>query len=170
MKKGKSKKAQISSQVFTYIMAALIIAAIVFIGFRGIATILKKFQDAPLTQFESDIKKQVVSSSTSYMSVELFEFSLPSKYDEICFSDSLNVGKIDASLVDNAIIRNKIESQVEENIFLLDGSKVLKAYYVEDLDVLNDYVCVENKGKIDIWFEGTGKFACLKLNQEDSCE
>jgi len=164
-----SKKAQISSQVFTYIMAAIIIGAIVLVGFKGIAIILDKFKDAPLTQFESNLKRQVSSSSTSYKSIELFSFSLPAKYDEICFTDSLNVGSIDFSNIDNSIIKNKVENKVEENVFLMRKGKVEESYYIEDMDVLDDYVCIESKGKLELWFEGTGKFACLKLEQTESC-
>lgn len=164
------KKAQISSQVFTYIMAAIIIGAIVLVGFNGIALILNKFREAPLIQFESNLKRQVSSSSTSYMSNELFEFSLPSTYDEVCFTDSLNVGNIDSSRIDNTIIRNKVENKVEENVFLMKRGKVQESYYVEDMDVLDDFLCLENKGKLEVWFKGMGKFACLKLEQTGSCE
>ena len=165
-----SKRAQVSSQVFTYMMAAIIIAAMVFVGFNGIAKILKTFQGAPLEKFESDLRKQISSTSTSYMSVELFEFTLPSKYDEICFIDSLNVGSIESSVAENSVIKNKIQSKVEENIFLIQDGDVLEAYYIEDVDVLDDYVCVENQGRLGIWFQGTGKHACLKLTQNEACE
>ena len=164
-----NNKAQISAQVFTYIMAAVIIAAIVLVGFRGIATIVNKFKGAPLAQFESDLEKQVSLSSSSYQSIELFEFNLPSTYDEICFIDSLNVGNIDADVIDYKIIKTKVENQVEENIFLMKKGKIIDSLYIEDIDVLEDILCIENKGKLEMWFEGTGKYACIKEKQTQSC-
>ena len=138
------------------------------VGFKGISLILGKLGGVPLKQFESDLKRQVVSSSTSYNSHESFKFSLPSTYDEICFIDS-NVENINSENIYNPIIRNKIENKVQENIFLMKKGKVQHSFYVEDMDVLGDYLCLENKGQLEVWFRGTGKYACLKLNQEDSC-
>ena len=80
------------------------------------------------------------------------------------------MGSIESSAAENSVIKNKIQSKVEENIFLIQDGDVLEAYYIEDVDVLDDYVCVENQGRLGIWFQGTGKHACLKLTQNEACE
>ena len=109
--KNFSKKAQISAQVSTYIMAAIIIAAIVLVGFNGISTILSNLKNAPLMQLESQLRKQISSSSASYMSKELFEIGVPTQYDKICFIDSLDISNINPSLANNyPLIQDKIKN------------------------------------------------------------
>ncbi len=158
------KKAQMSSQVFIYIMAALIIGAIVIVGGKGISTILNNFKDADLVEFESGLRNEV--SSVGFGSTSLFESSLPSGIDEICFIDSSDA---DPDKADNNFIKNKIENNVEENVFLLKRGRIEHAYFISDIDVADDYLCLEEKDRIEIYLQGKGENICLKENRNDDC-
>ncbi len=174
LKLKKSKKAQISSQVFVYILAAVIVGIILMVGYKAISTIIGFTSKVPVEDFIMDFDSSIHRVSRSYGSVKKFEFTLPEKFDEVCFIDSMNKDnkfEISPDSAENEWIRDIITDNVKENVFLLKQGAIKneKKIYVDDLDVASDYLCIKNQGLMELWLEGTGRKACLKKDQSEKC-
>jgi len=160
----------VSSQVFVYIMAAIIVAVVLFVGYRSVSTILAAAGKATIDTFKSDFSYAVEDASDSYGSRHKFEFTLPKKFDRICFVDSMNNGRfsINPDRIDNFYIRLSVEDDAEYNVFLLKEEKIEERFYVPSLDVLADYMCLDNQGLLEVWLEGVGDRACM-VSATGSC-
>ncbi|MFH2019903.1 MAG: hypothetical protein ABIJ34_00665 [archaeon] len=169
----KMNRGQISAQVFIYILAAVVIGLILIVGYRSISTIMNEAQKAPIDTFKAAFTSTVAEMSRGYGSIKKYSFTIPQKFDQICFIDSMGEDEkfhITAS-IDNDWISDKVTDNVRENVFLMNNGLIENdaPFYVEDLDVLGDYLCLKNQGKLSVWFEATGKFACLKKEKTDTC-
>lgn len=167
-------KGQISSQIFVYILAAIIVGIILLVGYKAISTITGITSKVPIDDFILDLDNNIHKVSRSYGSVKKFEFTLPEKFDQICFIDSMNEQEkfeININVANNVWIQDIIADNVRENVFLLKEGiiKNTEKIYVENLDVAVDYLCIPNQGVNELWFEGLGKHACLKKEQTDVC-
>ncbi len=166
------KKAEVSSQVFTYILSAIIIGIILLVGYKGITTVMSVTSKAPIDDFKSDFSSTVSKMARDYGSIKKYEFSLPDQIKDICFIDSMNDNNefdIDSSIAGNSFIKYNIEDNVQKNVFLINEGKIEDSFYVEDLNVFSDYLCIENSGLMYVWFEGKGRKACLKKEQTQTC-
>ncbi|MBN2367754.1 hypothetical protein JXC34_01950 [Candidatus Woesearchaeota archaeon] len=162
----KKNKAQISAQVFIYILAAVIVGVILLVGYRAISTIMSFSESSNIDSFKSSFENIVEVKSRESGSVKIEEFKLSEKYDAICFVDSQNdAGKFDISLdaIENAMIRNSVSSNIQKNVFFMDENSIMDSFYVDDLDVEGDYLCAENSGIVKLRFKGGGKKAILSL-------
>ena len=170
-----SRKAQVSSQIFVYILAAIIIGILFLVGFKAIATVLGFTSGAPMQEFQTEFSGKVSGAARSYGKVERFEFSIPDKFDEICFIDSLDENEQHtANLPGNAnqFIKDVVDEGVGLNVFYMkDGTYDEGSFYVEKLDIAtDDYLCLENGDRLEVWLEGVGGSACLMVDQSESCD
>lgn len=160
-------KAQISAQIFIYILAAVIIGVILLVGSKAVGTILGFGSRISIDSFKSDFQNVVETNARQYGSVKKYEFTLPDKFDEICFVDSMNEDNefdFDANVIsmDYNFIRNSVENDVKINVFLLNKKKIEESFYVDKLEVKdNNYLCLSNQGITIIWLRGSGKKAEL---------
>ena len=165
------RKAQISSQVFVYILAIIIAGVILLVGYKAIATIISTMGKLNVDSFRTDFENNVESISREFGSIKKVELGgLTSKIDEVCFIDSLeDDGKFSSILGTNTaldeypLVKNKVNENVRENVFFLK-KKIPQndvAFYVENLDVEQDFLCLKNEGKLFVWLKGTGKKALL---------
>ncbi len=157
-------KAQISSQVFVYIMAAVIVVIILAVGYKAVSTILKAGNQIPLDNLKDDFDRIVSKISRQYESVEKYEFRLPDRFDTICFVDSMTdeeVFDLDAD-IDNLFIEDSIKDNVPKNVFLLKNNIIEDSFYVDNLNVESDYLCLENEGLLTVTLIGKGNSALLR--------
>jgi hypothetical protein len=168
-----SKKAQINTQIFVYILAAVIIGLIVIVGYKSISSILQVTSQAPIDDFKATFEGKVSITARSYGKVEKYQFTLPDKFDQICFIDSLNDDDefVDLSLPADAnpIIKDVVDFGNKINVFILKDGTPEEEFYVENLDVAQDYLCLDNGDRLEVWFEGIGKKACLMFDDTDTC-
>lgn len=164
------KKSQISSQVFIYILAAVIIGLIALVGMKAINTMLAQGKQINIDTFQNDFESKVSTTSRQYGSVSKFEFSLSDTFDSICFLDSFGEdGKFPASLeakAENVWIKDSVSNNVPMNVFLMKNEKILNSFYVERMDVSEDYLCLVNTGRNVVWFKGSGKTSLLYTQEE----
>jgi hypothetical protein len=83
----KSKKSQIMSQVFIFILAAAIFILILTYGYKAIAGFSKRSEEVALVEFQTQLESAVNGIRQDYGSVKKLELTLPAKYIEICFVD-----------------------------------------------------------------------------------
>ncbi len=164
-------RSQISAQVFIYILTAVVIGIIILVGYKSIATIFKESQKALIDGFKSSFTSAVEKMSRSYGSVSKFEIAIPEKFDAICFIDSMGDDQKfhNSANIDNAEIHGIVEDNAQQNVFLMKNEAIEEMFYVGSMDVLGDYVCVQNIGKPEVWLEAMGNTACLKLEKTEQC-
>lgn len=165
----KKNKAQISGQVFIYILAAVMIGLLFFIGMKAIGSIVQAGARINIDSTRSDLQSAVETTARQYGSVKKFEFNLPEKYDEICFVDAMDEeGKFnfDISKIENEMVRDSVLSGAKENVFLMKKGVWEDKFTADKLDVQADYLCIENEGQLVIWLRGTGKKALLFTQNE----
>jgi hypothetical protein len=159
-------RAQISSQVFIYILAAVVAGIILLVGYKAVATIIQTGGDVNMDRFKTDFET-TVAIGTTYGSQKKYEFSLPKSFDEICFVDSRDENNVFSEAVKNTIpgdypfIQASVLSDANPNIFLLSKGVIKDSFYVDRLGVEDYFLCLENKGKLTVWLKGTGKRAEL---------
>ena len=62
---------------------------------------------------------------------------------------------------------DSIVNDAEGNVFLLKNKIWQDKIEIPKLDVEKDFLCLENTGKITVWFKGTGKTALLYINENN---
>jgi hypothetical protein len=163
------RKAEISGQVFIYVLAAIMIGLLFFIGVKAIGTLVSNFQNVNIDDFKSGFESDVKDIARQYGSVKNVELALPGKYDEICFVDAMeedSKSHFDSSKIENTLIKDSVESEAKENVFLMKKGIPQDRFTADNLDVQADYLCLENEGKLEVWLRGTGKKALLFLQNE----
>ena len=178
MRKGRNRmrnKAEISAQIFTYILAAVVVAIILIVGGLAITKILDNVKWANISQFKSTLTSSVATVSRQYGTNKKVELPrIPDDYAEVCFVDSIDEAtgqysdavRNHPSLGDYFFIKNSIDGGAAENVFFLDRRKQITEngrLKVDRLDVEEDFLCIPNEGAIDIWLKGTGKLAVLSV-------
>lgn len=159
-----NKKAQISGQVFVYVLAAVVIGLLLFIGVKAITSIATMGSRVNLDSLKSDFQSNVETISRQYGSVKKIELNIPNAFDEICFVDAMEDDgefKFATSVIANDIIRGSVESGTKDNVFLMKKGVWDDKFIAYNLDVQTDYLCIENSGDIEVWLKGTGKKALL---------
>ncbi|MEM3374677.1 MAG: hypothetical protein QXE31_05675 [Candidatus Woesearchaeota archaeon] len=166
-----AKKSQISTQVFIYLMAAIIIGLLFIVGYRSISTLLSTQKSINIESFQKEFEDYIYTYATQYNSQKKFTEKIPpTPFDEICFADSKENNKFSQQLKNNDLLANypliqtSILNDAEPNIFLLKNKKILSSFYVDKLDVLDDFLCIKSKERKELWIRGTGKVAELYTN------
>lgn len=163
-------KGQVSSQVFVYILAVVIAGIILLVGTKVIGTLVGTGKSFNLERVKSDFMSSVEVSSRQYGSIKKVKLEVPANFDTVCFADSREEdGKFKASLLGNSLlseyplIKNSIENNAKENVFILKGNKIEESFEAGPLDVEEDFICIENTGAIELWLKGIGKKALLYI-------
>ncbi len=150
------KKAQFAvGQIFIYILAIIIAGLIILYGYKAIIGFRHKAEEIALINFKTSIENDIAKIATSYGSVKIKEYDLPSSAKEVCFISSSKLGDTTFSMPDYPIIENSIKSKARQNIFLIPMAEI--PIYVENMEVENTFFCITpSRGKITIKLEGLG--------------
>lgn len=156
------RKGQVTSQMFMYIMAAIITGAILLFGISSIVKLKQSGEDAADTMFKNKIVSHFDEIiSLSYESERVKEFTVISDFDTLCFI-SKDVIESPPPGFDSGHekINTAISSEVESNIYLL-GDKGMYALEVSPLyqsgDLSSGSYCHDIVGgKVKIWTKTLG--------------
>lgn len=150
-------KSQISSQIFVYILAAVIIGLVVIFGYKAVKTIITTTSRTNIEEFKTEFADKIKAVSMQEGKVTSFELTLDKEYDQICFVDSRENGvfNIDSGIIQNYWIKKSVQENASPNVFLLENGEIMDAFYVDFLNVREDFKCFENKGVV--WLKGQGK-------------
>jgi len=154
-------KAQ-AQQIFTWIVAIVLMSLLVLFGYRSITNLRVRGEQVKFLEFKNDLTS-TIESTTDYGSERRVSLSAPGAYNEVCFVDF--EGGIDLSLMNNyPIIRDSVASQLGkpaiENVFLVKDIAE-QSFKIENMRVeAPKFLCVEVKaGKINFRVAGLGKYA-----------
>lgn len=160
-----NKKAQLVSQVFVYVISALVFILILFFGYRMIFSLGEKQEKVLLFQFQQDLVAVVDGMRMRYGSVDIVDFKFPKSFSELCFvTDKSLIGADDIGDLKNS--RPGLHSlwvSGEYNVFSLPSADV--RIKIPGLDVkkngASSYCCFPVAGKLSLRLEGAGKTVVL---------
>lgn len=161
-----TKKSQIYSQIFIYILAILLTSFILVYGYNAVKNFQIRAEKVACLKFQNDLKSAVESISSDYGSVERKNLQLCGDYKSACFVDEDSHGKSnpifnsefsDGSPVTNyPIIIDSISSRTGKNVFLIDGGAP-NSFYTGKISVNSDVLCIKAiNNQISLRLEGRG--------------
>ena len=154
------RKGQIS-QVFIYVTTLLIVALVLFYGYRAISTFKERADQVSFIQMKNDIENSIESISVDYGSVKAKEFPLPQDIREVCIISSYP-GLPKLSGTQYPLIEDSVNSGVMKNIFLIGQQNAGESFYVEKVQIENDILCVPSiSNKLVLKMEGMGNHAII---------
>lgn len=159
------KKAQVTGQIFIYVIAAVIFAFIMLYGYQSLRDINDKSCKVGLISFKTDIENSIKGISSS-LNEEKRGYRLPANcgYDEVCFIDTAFIPFVNGTpaICDQTnitesrpLICNAWKDGPLQNVFTLpDGDLEINVGTIE-LD--DHYLCVKNRGgKVKLRLIGMG--------------
>lgn len=151
-----SKRSQIDSQIFIYVIAIILFSFILLYGYNAIKGFRDKGEQISYIKFKTDLISTVKRVSPDYGTLKREEFFIGGEYKEVCFVQSYNPPNNLATKISNPIVRNSVESNVTKNVFLFTNT-LQPPFYVGEINVSGGYNCTKIiNGKVKIQFEGKG--------------
>ena len=95
-----SRKAQMTGQIFIYILSIVVVSLILLYGYNAIKNFGKRSEEVDFVRFKTQLEsfsRQLAGAGSG--SVKISEFKIPGRYTEVCFVDSYN----ELSAVDKGI-------------------------------------------------------------------
>ncbi|MBU0615520.1 MAG: hypothetical protein KJ601_05480, partial [Nanoarchaeota archaeon] len=159
-----AKKGQFQSQAFIYILGALIFVMILLYGYNAITGLNKQQGQAKEIELKTNLENTITALSSDYGSIKTKTFSVPSRYDELCFTSTTFRDELPPAFVSKyPIIADAVETG--DNAFLI--GKDFDAFQVEKLNLPNMVVCVPVvDGQIKLRIEGKGNSALISAIEE----
>lgn len=158
-----TKRAQVQTQIFTYIIATVVLIVIFIFGFRTIKNFKENVEEVELAQLQTYLKSEVKKIQSDYGSTVIRTLNIPSEYSHICFAQDdsnweVSEMKYDLDL-DYTIIYDSLVSRVQKNVFLYPSG--VTSFYIGNICIEDcestQYKCVAvNNGAIRIGLEGLG--------------
>lgn len=141
MTKLRIKKAQVSSQLFMYILAIVIIGLLLVFGVKYIGMLVEKVDTINVVQFKTDLETNIEKIRPNYGTWRILEFDVPAEVSEVCFFE---YGILPARPQDTPICR---QSDVDEYDYIICNA--WKDYESANPDGENPNVFVKPSSVID---------------------
>lgn len=153
-------RAQIS-QVFIYVITLLIVALVLFYGYRAISIFKEKADQVSFLQMKNDMENAVKSVSVDFGTVKTREIPLPQNINEVCIV-STHPGLPQLSGTPYPLIEDSVNSGVSKSVFLIGDRNVKESFYVEKVYVDGGIVCIPSiSNKLVLKMEGRGNHAII---------
>jgi|TARA_Y100000031_G_C8231409_1_gene391074 hypothetical protein len=147
-------KSQVS-QIFIYIITLLIVALVLFYGYRAIFSFKEKADTVSFIQLKNDLENMVETLSVDFGSVKVRDFTAPPDIMTVCFVTNFP-SMPTLSNTEYPLIEDSVNSKVQKNVFLI-GQNVEESFYVEKVVTDSALFCVNATGnKINLRMEGMG--------------
>jgi hypothetical protein len=164
------RKGQIIGQVFVLILAAIVFILILAYGYKAIAGIIQRGDDAAFIDFTTNLKTEVSSIILSYGSVKKLELhGLPGRYKEICFitSDAQKAmtgqqeTDLDGLALHSSLIYELYEPNGAANVFFIPSAPTnIKLEHIQAADdqaPTHKWFCEKvDQGSVTLRLEGLG--------------
>jgi hypothetical protein len=157
-----NNKAQVQARVVIYVLAVFIAGTILLYGYTVVRGLLITQEQVQLLDFEKQLKDEVKSLSFSFRDVKERTFTLPTKYESICF---INLQTADVSdFIDEkyVLIKDSVEDNVKRNVFLVSDGRMRYGFYTGQINVdvfgALDFGCLDVvNGNVNIRLEALGR-------------
>jgi hypothetical protein len=141
--KKRSKRAQIQSQVFVYILVAIIMGFLLMFSYKSIKGLGEKKVEHEMILFQEKIKKDIESWALHIGSVGEESYGVPSFITRACFVDLSRRDEIlsQGFFDDYPLVIDSLET-TENNMFLFDEKdNFYSSVHVGEVNLLSDYNC-----------------------------
>ncbi|MGM5481853.1 MAG: hypothetical protein ACQESF_00175 [Nanobdellota archaeon] len=165
-------KAQIPSQMFTYILTLLVIGMMLFLGVKWLGSLMDKSEDISMAKTKVEMESAFEKIKTNFGSWEYKEFRIPSEATRVCFLDR-NYAKngdykstgicTEGNSDYNPIICEAWGAETQSIVFEpMDAMEMtVDVNYVE---VEGGYICFKNENGV-IRVKLTGKGNAVKVSE-----
>ncbi len=120
----RTTRSQIQSEVFLYILGAIILSLIILFGYRAVRDLINTGNQVQITSLEADLSSKVREISTSIYTVRRLQVGIPSGYTEVCFVDSDAIGAGRTLPDAPPLVRTSVETKIRKNVFLVPPGSV----------------------------------------------
>lgn len=157
--RGFSRKSQLYSQIFIYILSIILISFILFYGYNAVQNFKKRAEQVCLLKLRSDVVNAVESISSDFGSIKRKDMELCAGYSQVCFVETLESPVLPNDA--DPIIKDSVLSDAGKNVFLVE--KIAKeSFYAGKISVEPDVMCIKAaNNKVSIKLEGRGSHALL---------
>ena len=154
----------VASQVFIYIMGAIVIILVILFGFRALTGIRDNAQSISLINFRESLSSSITKLAVEYGSAAQREFAVPAGYNRVCIIDT-DEEPGDTTKLDSNIILNYWEGDTDENLFLIAPDGTVDAFFIGDDENREDrleiadphFICPEIvNGRITLFLQSLG--------------
>lgn len=165
-----NKKAQFFGRPVVWIIAVIMIAMILFFGYRAITKSIQTGCLVQLTLFEKRLISDLESMYNQEGSVVEKDYIVPCGVEKIYFVD-IDKDVSFSSLSNYPEIMDNVKSGTEKNVFMIKGNKVYDSFSA-DIEIAYPYYdCyITKNGALGLFLEGkAGKTGILKKNNKFDC-
>ncbi|MFH0979250.1 MAG: hypothetical protein V1837_08200 [Candidatus Woesearchaeota archaeon] len=159
------RKAQIQSQLFVYIIGAILVILLVIFSFKVLGSLQKKQGEALLIGLDEKLKSAVDLGTGDFGAVSKLDLKLPDDINKVCFvdinkSEELMQGVLTSTYPE---IKHSISSGERKNVFLITQNKVSHSLYSGNICLsIPYYKCVNpNEHYLRILIQGRNK--CIDI-------
>lgn len=160
---SKSKRGQLSGNVFIYLFAIIIIGLTLILGYKYISSTKENIVKSNLILLKNKLTSDIDAISSDYGSSKKVSYSIPESA-KLCLFDLDKKEEILRNLPINFnhLIKDSIESNVKKNAFVI-GDSIFESYYLGDIEINEPYFkCLKPvAGKISFVVEGAGNKALI---------
>lgn len=162
-----SKRSQVSSQIFIYVIAIIIFSFVLVYGYNAIKGFKERGEQILYIKFKTDMTSIVNRISSDYGTLKREEFFLGGEYSKVCFLQTHEPPDpaILEGFVGDKLVKDIVLGKVDQNIFLFTNT-LQESFDAGEIDVINPpnggYLCIDTiNGKLKVQFEGKGDHALI---------
>ena len=153
------RNAQLYNQIFVYILALVLVSAILIFGYNSIIGLRNRAEKISCIKMEDDLKNAVAEILSDYGSTKTKQFQLCQSYRQICFVETFRNPVLTAGT--DPIIKDSIQSKTGKNAFLVDNI-AKESFFIGNISVEPDVLCISSgNNNIRIRLEGKGTYAII---------
>lgn len=166
-KSNPSKKGQIYSQVFIYVVAVILFVFVLIYGYNAIRGFRERSEQIAYIKFKTDLASTVKRISPDYGTLKKEDFFIGGDYRKVCFVQSHETPSNLADIIhsrEDYIVEDSVRSNVGKNVFLFTDT-LQESFDAGPINTTgNGYLClkVEN-GKIKVQFLGKGDHTLISV-------
>ncbi len=165
-----TKKSEVHSQIFVYILTVVVTSLLLVYGFNSIQKFRKSTEELECLKLKKDLSGAIKSILGDFGSVKKKDVRLCKNYKEICFVETLEFNSINLDNINwirypfeisspnppDPIISGEIKSGTGKNAFLVD--KIAKeSFNIGTISVNKDVLCIKAQNNlISLKLEGKG--------------
>ena len=150
-----NRKSQVISDVFKYIIAAILAALVLGFGYKMVKLMQDKGCRTELADFEIGLRE--LDRNVRYGTRELKTYQVPCSATQVYLFDRSK--KIDTEKFNSIpILMDSLKTGGNGNLFIVKDDDVLRSFYAGNMQINSTYLCLKPRnGKILFFIEGAGK-------------
>jgi len=156
-----SRKSQIQTQIFIYVIAIVLFSLILLYGYNAIKGFKGRSEEIAYIKFKTDLVSTVNRVSPDYGTVKRESFFIGGEYLRVCFVQNYPDmgGGVQAAIKGEGdmVVLNSVQGTVDKNVFLFTTT-LQESFDIGEITVgTSGYECIPIiNGKAKIQFEGGG--------------